>query len=403
MLGSIYSKDKCPVCGSAFEHDERRQGLFCPEHRTIAASRRFIVKFGRNVRRQFQHYQAASRFLMGLRFETDKGSFDMRDYQADNPLGFAGLAEQFLEEKERTGMKSIGNIRNYMVRALEFFKDRNVKSIKKADIKEFLYMIKGISEKTRHNHASALHDFFFNFLVDDLEIITLSQAPKIPDIPYQLAYRNMVDMDTQAKIIEEVRAISYVDNPKIWLGIDILSLHTNIRPGDLLKIKEKDVDHKNGIITFWRPTKKKDKNKVIRIRLLDYHIDEISNMKAEFPGHPDMPFFRHTTKTRGVKADQAFGVHFFWKYWKQACTNLGIEGVDLYGGTRHSTTTWRAVEFGREKAKESSGHETNKAFDRYCQVDDFSFDIVKATAEKKGKVVPLKGGATVVPPKTNRG
>ena len=119
-----------------------------------------------------------------------------------------------------------------------------------------------------------------------------------------------------------------------------------------------------------------------------------------------MPFFRHTTKTRGVKADQPFGVHFFWKHWKAACTNLGIEGVDLYGGTRHSTTTWRAVEFGREKTKESSGHGTNKACDRYCQVDDFSFDIVTATAKKQGKIVELEaikkkaqGGATEVPPK----
>ena len=66
----------------------------------------------------------------------------------------------------------------------------------------------------------------------------------------------------------------------------------------------------------------------------------------------------------------------------------------------------RAVEFGREKAKESSGHETNKAFDRYCQVDDFPFYIVMETAKKQGKVIELEsvknaavGGATEVPPK----
>jgi hypothetical protein len=36
---------------------------------------------------------------------------------------------------------------------------------------------------------------------------------------------------------------------------------------------------------------------------------------------------------------RAFIVRFvrkvLYKYWKKACANPGIEGVDLYGGTRH--------------------------------------------------------------------
>lgn len=389
MLGSIYSKDKCPICGGVFVHDERRQGLFCQGHPQIAATRRFVVKFGRQIRKQFSNYQSAYRFLIGLRFETDKGSLDLRDYQAENPLGLSNLAGRYIKEKERSGLKSIANIRRYIGRAVDYFGDANVKSIKKADLKQYLYSIKGISEKERHNHATCLNNFFRWFLVDELEVLRANQVPKVPKIPHKLKFRNMVNMDVQAKIIDEVRRLSYAENPKIWLGVDLLSLHTNIRPGDLLKVRERDVDSEYGIITFWRPTKSKGM-KVIRIRLLDYHVAEISEMKHRFPGHPDMPFFRHTVKTRGVKADQPFGVHFFWKHWKAACANMGVENVDLYGGTRHSTTTWRAVEFGREKAKESSGHQTNKAFDRYCQVDDFSFDIVKRTAEKQGKIVRFK-------------
>jgi hypothetical protein len=81
-----------------------------------------------------------------------------------------------------------------------------------------------------------------------------------------------------------------------------------------------------------------------------------------------------------------------WKYWKAACLNLGIKKADLFEGIRHSTTTWRAVEFGREKAKKSSCHETNKAFDLYCQVDGFkSFEIVRATAKKKASWYPCGG------------
>ena len=53
-----------------------------------------------------------------------------------------------------------------------------------------------------------------------------------------------------------------------------------------------------------------------------------------------------------------------------ACQNIGIKGLDLYEGTRHSTTTVLAIEIGGVGAREATGHETNKAFDRYCQAQE---------------------------------
>jgi len=84
-------------------------------------------------------------------------------------------------------------------------------------------------------------------------------------------------------------------------------------------------------------------------------------------------FFRH-------KNGEQFGQKYFYKWWKRACKNLGIEGVDLYGGTRHSTV--RALRKYRtpEEIKLASMHSTNKAFERYFRFDgDDLRDIYKDT------------------------
>jgi hypothetical protein len=43
---------------------------------------------------------------------------------------------------------------------------------------------------------------------------------------------------------------------------------------------------------------------------------------------------------------------------------------------------------GEHGAKKATGHDTNKAFERYCQYqDDDTFEMVRVAAEMKGKVI----------------
>jgi hypothetical protein len=51
-----------------------------------------------------------------------------------------------------------------------------------------------------------------------------------------------------------------------------------------------------------------------------------------------------------VRPGQPFGNKYLYKGWIKACENLGVEGLDLYGGTRHTTTTELAKRYGREAA-----------------------------------------------------
>lgn len=86
-------------------------------------------------------------------------------------------------------------------------------------------------------------------------------------------------------------------------------------------------------------------------------------------GHPNTPSRCRVKFGRGVYGvGQQIGATAFYHWWKRACKNLGIKGVDLYGGTRHSSASAMAEYFTREEMRNSGTmHGTNKAFERYFQ------------------------------------
>ncbi len=144
MKGNIITTERCMVCNAVLKHDDRRNGLFCPEHPQVSAVKIFIVRFGRYIQKQFSSYDKASQFLIGLRFKTSEGTFDHKDYSAEKPYSFHNLADKYLKRK-RT-LKSIKERRRHIKVAEERFFDRNVKYITGADIEDFLFDIPDISE-----------------------------------------------------------------------------------------------------------------------------------------------------------------------------------------------------------------------------------------------------------------
>ena len=94
-----------------------------------------------------------------------------------------------------------------------------------------------------------------------------------------------------------------------------------------------------------------------------------------------------------MKAGEQFGSKYFKKWWDKACANLGIEGVDLYGGTKHSTATALGEILTPEQIKRGgTGSATNKAFERYFQPrrnesQKVTSAIRKLQKKKKGDVI----------------
>ena len=316
----------------------------------------YVVRFGRDISKWFKTREMAERFLTGLRYETDKGTFDLRDYAKDKPLAFSNLADKYLQFKQhKVKPASFRNINNYIGKATAAWGQANIKSIGYAEIEDFLWA-QQVSEKTRADMRSCLHAFW-TWLVDR---DVIERMPRFPTIKFELGWRNIIDLDTQRAIIDEVGRISAHISPKIVLGIRWLSTYVSIRPAEMLSLKEGQIDHRLGCIIIPSPKEKRPKV----VPLLDEDLDALREIPR---GLPDLHFFRHDKTANGAKAGQPFGKRMFYKWWVRACENLGIDGVDLYAGTKHSTVTALGKVLSPEQIRHGTMHSTNAAFERYFQ------------------------------------
>ena len=375
MIGGIYSDQRCPKCGAKYR-DDGRKALRCLKHPDQIGTK-FKVRFGRQVTRRFSSYREAERFLNGLRFQYDQGTFDPREWKRDHPLGFATLAQKWLViKKEEVKPKTFSYYKNFMQRAREAWGQMNVREIGYAEIEDLIRAQPG-SEKTRANMCACLHAFW-NWL-RKRKLLKLHEIPEFPEIKYELGFRKTVDKETQQRIIDEVHRISYQVNPKIWLGIKWLATYINVRPGELLKVKEEDIDLVGGFVVIRFPKEKKPKT----VPLLEA---DVELLKAMPRGLPNLPFFRHNPSYGSVEG-RPFGEKYFYKWWKRACSKLGIQDVDLYGGTRHSSARALRVEQNRtpEEIKKATGHSSHKAFGRYFDFESDDLRSIYADTAKRGK------------------
>jgi hypothetical protein len=390
MKGNIYTSEKCPICGGALRHDENRGGLFCKTHHEIRATNNFRVKFGRGANKRFDEYAPAIRFLTGLRFKHDEGTYDKRDYQQSNPLGFQNQALKWLQVKEHeVKPNTYRDIRRTIDRAIDAWGQRNVRTFGYGDIEDFLLSL-GVGDKTRSNSQSHLNGFF-TWLSRRENI----PVPDMPEIKYELGWREIIDIETQQAILDEVYRQTWEHNPRIWIGIQWLSTYVAIRPNEMRMLRERDINV-NGLFVIPSPKERKPK----LVPMLDEDVELFESLPK---GMPDLFFFRHIKGNGSAAPGSQFAKDFFYRNWKRACKALGVDGVDLYGGTRHSTATALSEHFSKEELREhGTMHSTNKAFDRYVQKETApsrdvykkAREIAKKKADKKNKrrakVLPLK-------------
>lgn len=357
MLGGVYTNQKCPGCGKVFE-DEGKRGLFCPDHPECQATR-FFVRFKNGIFKRFRDYESAQRFLTGLRYKQDEGTFDPRDYRKDNPLGFENLALQWLEY--RKDVRCWRNLKNHIGYACDYFQNKNIKEVGYAELEDFLRQLPGhLSDKSKHNIKTTLHSFWT--WLRKRRVLRLDQMPEFPEIKFELSWRAIVDKETQERILDEIHHISYQVNPRIWIGVKWLCTYIGIRPIELIHVKEGDFNLSLGVVNIRHNKEKKPKI----VPLLD---EDVALIKSFPTALPHLYFFRHQ-KRKGVHADkkERFGKDYLYTWWKRACKNLGIEGIDLYGGTRHSSAIALREYHSPEQIKRATFHATNKAFERYFQI-----------------------------------
>ncbi|ACL06293.1 hypothetical protein Dalk_4615 [Desulfatibacillum aliphaticivorans] len=397
MLGNIYTSQKCRICGGPLIHDERKRGLFCREHPEVQATGGFKIqmgnrKHGTGVSRGATSYAEAARILNGMRYQKDIKQFDPRDHRRENPLAFDRLADRWVEFRkkqikgDKRKKKHWNNINNYMNKAKARWGAKNVKEIDFMEFEEF-FLDMGLSSKSIAN-ARSVYNSFFRWLIR-AKILKADQMPDLPEVEVEMGFRKMVSQEVQWKLLDEVYRLTRKRDIKIWLGIKWLATYFSIRPGAMLSLQEWQLDRVNGTITIPKPKQKKPQI----IRLLDEDVELLRSMPE--PISQEMPFFRHATGHGGVEPGTQYGPKYFNVWWKRACENLGVEGVPVYPGTKHSTVTALRDRFSPEKIRKTAQIKENSAFDRYFQAEaEDALEIWEQTRppkpKKKGEVVNIK-------------
>ena len=386
MKGNLYPVGKCPECGSKFIHVEPR-GIWCPNHPFISP-KKFILRFGRDISKSFTTYDRAYRFLTGLRYETEEGKFDPRDYKSSNPLGFSNIIDQYISDRA-SDTKKKATVKKYKQRlewAKQYFIQRNVKHIKHKDLTAFINWLedKGKSSKYIYDILNCIR-MVYNWLLINHDIAQ-DQCPVYPEYKPKMAKRKLVSKVDQQAILDQLYNDVFEINSKIYIGILFLTTYLNIRPKELREIREEDIDLNRGMITLTALTTKEREEKTIY--LLPDDIDLLKSVKMTFPKNY---FFTHTEGSAHspARAGDRIGKDTFYLYWRRTCKKLGIEGVPLYPGTRHSSAVaLKESGVSTEDIKRGTGHSTNKAFERYLQVSGSELRKLYAQT-RKNNVVPI--------------
>jgi integrase len=347
--------------------------MTCPNHPEYRNDKGCYVKFKKMTRRFGGDYSAAARFLNGLRFKWDEGTFDPRDYAADHPLGFDNLIGKWLEVK-RDEITDYRHYLHYAQVASGHFGNQSIKSIDFAELEDFSKQISG-TLKTRKNYVAALHHFF----VWCYRRKYIDRIPQFPVIKFVLGYRMVVGKETQARIIEEVRRTAPI---KAYLAIKWLATYINVRPSEMRSLQEGNIDLEGGHLLFPYPKEKRYK----AVPLIAEDIEILKGFPIAISA--DMLFFR---KDNGEK----FGNQYLWIIWKRACSNLGIEGLDLYGGTRHSSARALREHFSPERIRRALGSSTNAAFERYYKIEEDEVREVYSQASGENLVRTKKRGSKI--------
>ncbi|MCE5334920.1 MAG: hypothetical protein LLG06_10040 [Desulfobacteraceae bacterium] len=403
MLGSITTTEKCPLCKGRME-DNGFTAVACPNHPKEIAKKlrvRLERKKGEATQKQFtcesgfESYKLARRFLDGLRFKIEEGTFDHRDYKASNPLGFENLINEWLTIKEGDLKKnSFTPVYRYARYAIDVWHQKNVKTFDHGDIEKFLKIdLKHLSSKSKENAKSVLHDFFE--WCRKGRKITHEQMPEFPELKVVMGMRNLVDKETQGCILDRVKEMYWDVNPRIWICMKWLATYF-IRPGEALGIRERDINLNMGLIQIQPETDKVGKGKFIPMR--DEDIELVRSLPRSFD--PNAYFFRHLRGyggPGGTHAGAPFHYNYIARRWNAAASSLGISGVSLYPGTKHSSVTALGELFTPEQIKGASQIATNKAFERYFQQIPPSlvrsiFDVSGGTSSRPNKAAKQGGG-----------
>lgn len=370
IKGGIYSDQRCKLCGESFR-DNGYDGLVCENHPDERATK-FKAKF-MGLCNRFNTYLPAKRRLEAWRQEVDDGVFDIRLHKKDSPLSIGRVIEDFIklvkEPRVRRGKIKAETVEKYwamLMRFVDFVGPQClISTITHRVISKWLSQV-DLAPKTVHESYRVLREVLV-WAYHDGSLPTLPRFPTYDFDPDQdMEMRETVSKDKQVQILAQVYKNEWERVPRRYVGCRFLATYINVRPGELRGVKEKEFNREEGLLVIRKHKGSRTVPKIVRLLP-----EDVTLLESLPRGFPEMPLFRYDYDHMHMRAGDALGIQGLYRTWKRACSDLGIEGVDLYGGTRHSSAIALYKEAGipRDEIKLSTGHATTKSFMRYLPMD----------------------------------
>lgn len=317
--------------------------------------------------------------LIQIYTEIENGTFDPDFYRPSrkSELSFSVYAERWLEfrhtmvQRGRLG-KSHNRNSGYVVRKLfmPFFGDMDIRSIRGKHIRDFQLSLT-CGPKTTYDRLALLMKLFRDAQADEV-------IKDIPNVPDKLTMADIpdpdwqwIDEETQDKIFAEL------DEEALFF-IKFQAFH-GTRTGETRALQHQDIDLVNGAVTICRALSdwevKTTKTKRIRVIPLDQTWKDLYRQRPKAFDKTAWVFQRD-----GKPYEQKV----MPRRWAAACKRLGLEGVGLYEGTRHSLAS-QAANRGVSlfTIGKLLGHTDAKTTQRYAHVNVETLRAVQRQPLKK--------------------
>jgi len=349
VIGGIYSLQKCH-CGKNFK-DNKVDGCTCPDHPDQRATK-MRAKFGTVYGPMVGNYQEAQTYLWEYRNKASDGTLNPAAYRKDSPIGFSRLCERFIDVLDSRDIRSstLRRYRNHYVNL-----EKHLGNIPVTDIDYGVLEDMKVGLDLAPKTAYDMFGFLKAFMRWCIDRGFLDKLPKVPKCSKRMGMRKVLDKVSQAEVVKTTYRL-FNHEPMTGVGVELLSTYPKIRPGELRQVRVRDLDLKGGWLTVPKPKEQDDPKKV---KLIDRHVEILRRVTG---GNPDQYLL-------SFKGGKRFGRDYLYNAWGKACDELGIEGVPLYPGTKHTSATALAKEFPYKMVKEAAGI-SSRAMERYIQIGE---------------------------------
>lgn len=367
MLGTIQSKQRCPVCGGSFPSSRGEVPIECPNCPGVRPTRYRISLWVEGQTRKLYRdrsgqpltsWELARETLTEARARTRAGSFDYRDY-TQAAMTLSRYWETYFLRRYRDGSSTKDKLVSIGRHQFAPLMDRNIRDIKGAHITEWWLDLadRGLSPKFRNDCLSWLKRVFKSAYLDEV----IPTEPRFNVRPAKNPKKRIEYLERE----DQLRVL--LATPSFDQPIYSFLMFAGCRVMEAAALHWEDVDFKREEIAIRRSLDRHGKlgpPKDQDARLLPL----IGRLKALLESLRRLPVVSIT----GFVFLNRWGRHYSYEYlrstWRDSCKRAGVPLIQLKNATRHS---WAMQRIGRESDKwlvaQALGHSDLKTTSAYLE------------------------------------